>query len=349
MSENFFHDLKAGTDTRFWINNPSAEELEYAHEQGAVSCTTNPAYCSKLMVSEPDYLAELIDDVLSDEKDEQRAAEEVYRRASQRIMDSYIDVYRKSGGREGFVTIQDDPRKDFDAAHTMNAVQRNLKLGDNYMAKIPVVAGGIEAVSQCIAMDIPVCATEIFSISQAEHICDIYERASRQSGNTPVMYVTHISGIFDEYLGKVADREGIAIDDEVLHSAGLAVARRQYAKMKARGCNLPLLGGGARADYHFTGLLGGDAHITINWSTAASIMQSAAEADTRDILQETPRRVIDELREKFVDFRKAYDDDGLAVEEFAEYGPVQLFRNAFLKGWYQLLAEVVSHKHRKAL
>ena len=41
--------------------------------------------------------------------------------------------------------------------------------------------------------------------------------------------------------------------------------------------------------------------------------------------------------------------DGLSVEEFADYGPVQLFRNAFLKGWYQLLVEVASRRHLNAL
>jgi transaldolase len=59
--------------------------------------------------------------------------------------------------------------------------------------------------------------------------------------------------------------------------------------------------------------------------------------------------VIEELCAKFPDFRRAYLDDGLSVEEFAEYGPVQLFRNAFLKGWYLLLAEVASRRNYYAL
>jgi hypothetical protein len=49
------------------------------------------------------------------------------------------------------------------------------------------------------------------------------------------------------------------------------------------------------------------------------------------------------------DFRRAYDDDGLSVADYAEFGPVRLFRNAFLKGWYTLLAEIPSRRHALAL
>ena len=60
-------------------------------------------------------------------------------------------------------------------------------------------------------------------------------------------------------------------------------------------------------------------------------------------------RVIAELEEKFPDFRKAYRADGLPVAEFAEFGPVRLFRNAFLKGWYLLLAEITARRNVLAL
>jgi hypothetical protein len=50
-----------------------------------------------------------------------------------------------------------------------------------------------------------------------------------------------------------------------------------------------------------------------------------------------------------VDFRKAFDDDGLPVEEFADYGPVQFFRNAFLKGWYLLLVEIPTRRNVYAI
>jgi transaldolase len=216
------------------------------------------------------------------------------------------------------------------------------------MAKIPVIQGGLEAMEACVEEDIPICATEVFSLSQAIHMCELYERSAQRTGNRPPFFVTHISGIFDEYLGKTAKREGIDIAPEVLAQAGCAIARKEYRLLKSRGYQTTLLGGGARGAHHFTEMVGGDVHVTINWSTAREII----DADTPIISRidvETPAGVIVELREKFPDFAKAYDEDGLSVAEFADYGPVQLFRNAFLKGWYLLLAAIPSRRHALAL
>jgi hypothetical protein len=46
------------------------------------------------------------------------------------------------------------------------------------------------------------------------------------------------------------------------------------------------------------------------------------------------------LSERFEDFRKANRRDSLKSEELAGFGPVQIFRSAFLAGWYTLLAEI---------
>jgi transaldolase len=77
------------------------------------------------------------------------------------------------------------------------------------------------------------------------------------------------------------------------------------------------------------------------------------DADDGSLVQrideDTPQSAIDELCEKLPDFRKAYDEDGLAVHEYADYGPVQLFRNAFLHGCYLLLAEIPARRHWYAL
>ena len=92
-------------------------------------------------------------------------------------------------------------------------------------------------------------------------------------------------------------------------------------------------------------MVGGDAHVTINWSTAQEIIDADTPIVPRMIEGDPSAEAIAELREKFPDFRKAYDEDGLTVEEFADFGPVQFFRNAFLNGWYLLLAEVAARRN----
>jgi len=43
-------------------------------------------------------------------------------------------------------------------------------------------------------------------------------------------------------------------------------------------------------------------------------------------------------------FRRAYDDDGLSVEEFASFGPLMFFKTMFLNGYARLLDEVAERR-----
>jgi len=36
-------------------------------------------------------------------------------------------------------------------------------------------------------------------------------------------------------------------------------------------------------------------------------------------------------------FKKGYQEDGLTIEEFEDFGPVQLFKSAFTKSWGRVL------------
>src|SRR5215510_3849968 len=107
---NYFHKLHRETSTHFWVNNPSAAEMDKALDADAIACTTNPAYCSKLITAEPAYLHSVIDAVIRETRNDERAAFLVYERTCQRIMQRFLPLYEKSGGKRGFVTIQDDPR-----------------------------------------------------------------------------------------------------------------------------------------------------------------------------------------------------------------------------------------------
>jgi transaldolase len=58
--------------------------------------------------------------------------------------------------------------------------------------------------------------------------------------------------------------------------------------------------------------------------------------------------VIDELCDKLPDFRRAYHEDGLAVEEFADFAPLQYFRRMFVEGW-DTLVECVREERSKVM
>jgi len=122
--------------------------------------------------------------------------------------------------------------------------------------------------------------------------------------------------------------------------------RKQYRLMKQRGYATTMLGGGARGTHHFTEWVGGDAHITINWSTFEELFELNPAIENR-IDMEDDEAAIAELREKIPDFRRAYDDDGLCPPEFAEYAPLLRFRKNFIDGCDDVLRAIA--KRRQAL
>jgi len=342
---NYIQRVIRDTPTRLWINNPTGDDLEKAVATGAICGTSNPSYCSKLLQREPEYIRKIIDTVIQEIEDEDAAADVIYQRATARFMNAFLSIYEKSGGRQGFVTMQDNPEKDEDSQAIVDATVRHSRVGRNYMAKIPVIEPGMEAMAILVERNVPICATECFSIAQTVSMCELYEHISKRCGKSPPFFITHITGIFDEEIRAYVEREKIDIDPSILVQAGCIVARKEYRILKERGYRTTLLGGGARGLHHFTEFVGGDIHVTLNWSTIEDLIRSDRSV-TRRIDIETPEEIIEELSEKLPDFKRAYYEDGLKPPEYKNFAPLQRFRNSFLKGWAHLRAEI---KERREL
>jgi transaldolase len=343
MSPTYFDRVVAGTPTRLWINNPSRAETRLAIANHAINCTTNPAYCSKLLQSDPDWLREVIDAVVQVEANDDIAADLVLQKTAGWVMEQFRPLFDESDGAYGYVTIQADPREDDDADLIIEAALRHRKLGPNYMAKIPVIRAGIQAIEALVAENIPICATEIFSIAQTTHMCEVYEAAVRKTGNRPVFFITHITGIFDEFLAGIVKSEKIAIAPEALAQAGFIVGRREYEIVKERGYDTTILLGGARHTGHFTEFVGGDIHCTINWSTAQELIELDLPVESRIDAPADPT-MVEELMARIPHVYRAYVENAIPMEQFKDYGPVVHFRNAFMAGYTRLLEEVAARR-----
>ena len=267
-------------------------------------------------------------------------------RLVKRILDAFLPLYEKQPGRQGFVSIQGDPHGDTDPDHIIEEARRYRKLGKNFISKIPVTDAGLRALEALIQEDMPMIATEVMGIAQAVQTCEMYQKVSAACGRNPPLYLTHITGIFDEYLASVVEREGIPLSRDILWQAGSIVARKQYRLFKKRNYPGIMLGGGARGLHHFTEMVGSEMHITINWKGTADKLIEEDPPVVYRMDTPAPQQVVDELLEKIPDFRRAYEEDGLSRAEFADYGPVMLFRSMFLKGWDFLLSTIRQRRAR---
>lgn len=333
---NYLQRVHAETKTRFWVNNPTLAECDEAIAQGAYACTTNPAYCSKLFQADPAYINKVIAAVLKKERTESNVAEKVYHTIAKDLMDRFLPVYMQSGGKEGFVTIQGDPRREEDHAYILETSLQAKTLGPNYMAKIPVTEHGLKVIAAMVEHNIPICATEVFSLSQAVTAYKVYQESVKKYGNKPPIFITHITGIMDQYFKELVAKESIKISREALEMAGTVIGLCEYRMFREKGYNTTMLGGGARGLHHFTNFVGGDMHVTINWSTALELNASLSTVEPM-IDQQVPDSIIDELLENLPNFKRAYEIDGMEIEEFADYGPVMLFRTQFMNGYSRLI------------
>jgi len=341
MNLGYFLRVTKQSPTRLWINNPTRKEADLAIAAGAISCTTNPAYAMKMLQrEEQNYITGIIDEAIKNTRDQDEAADLIQQKLVKSLLDIFLSIYKKAPGKQGFVSIQGDPYCDKDANHIYNEALRHCKLGKNLIVKIPATKAGLEAIEALIAEDVPIIATEVMSIAQAVYTCEMFQRVSKKCGKYPAFYLTHITGIFDEHLQNVVKRDNIKITQDLLCQAGCIVARKQYKILKERKYPGIMLGGGARGLHHFTEFVGSDMHITINWEGSADKLIESDPPVIYRINTPTPQYVIDELLEKLPDFRKAYFEDGLTINELADYGPIVLFRNSFIKGWDYLLKTV---------
>ena len=345
-TKGYFHRVQEETPTRFWINNPTLAQAEKALDAGAVGCTTNPSYVSKLFSSPADMrvVKRAIDLLLPYEESDSIVAAKVQAAMLARLSDVFLPLYETSGGLSGFVTIQGDPFEETVAQKIIDEGIENRKIGPNIMVKIPVTEPGIEAIRYFVDRDMGTMATEVMGLSQAIAICEAYRAASESSGHAPAFYVTHITGILDDHFKRVVAAENIAISAEAMKYAGLSIAKREYALMAERGYPGVMIGGGARKLEDFTELVGGNLAVTINWEGTADVLIEKDQPVVPRIDAPVDERLVAELKEKLPDYSRALEPDGMKPAEFYDYGGVELFRSSFMKGWEQLLALVAERR-----
>jgi transaldolase len=338
MVGTYFARVAERYPTRMWVNNPTLEEISLALQQGAFGCTTNPGYGGNLVKRAPDEVRPILAECLSLSDDDEQVAELVQYRLVARIAKHFLSLYEATGGKMGFVSIQGAPEADTDGDHITEEARVARTLGPNVTPKIPATAPGFAAMEAMLEAGSQLIVTEVFSLAQLIHTCEIYERVTTRTGVRPPFFISPITGIFGDYLKKLKAMNGIAVPDAAIDLVGVALTRLCHKVVVERGYAPILLAGGARTMVDFTGLVGGNVHATINWSTAAEII--AADPPVAATLSDPIDPAILDALGEFVDVRKAFSEDGLVLEEFEGFGPVQHFRDRFIEGWLAVLEMV---------
>lgn len=350
MSKNYFHRVMDLTPTKFWVNNVTREQAQAGIDAGALGCTQNPSYTWKMLShpTEGEYARKLLLEAIKENTDDNEVECILQRKLIKGVSDIFMPLWEKSHGKYGYVSIQGDPIHEDDPQIILAEARKNRMMNPNVMIKIPATEAGLIAMETLIEEETPINATEVMTLQQTIDLCEMYKNVTERTGKKPVVFYSLITGIFNEWIRKDVAEKGIDINPDVLYQAGMAVAKKTYNVVHDRGYELQYIGGGVRVLADFYQMVGGDVNITMNWEGQGSCSE-LIEADDIVIsrlfnpIQEV---VIDELNAKLPEFRKAYWENALSVEEYEEYGAVKYFRDMFIKSWTSALAVIKEEREK---
>ena len=136
-------------------------------DDAVVGVTSNPTIFQKA-ISQGDAYDQQIREVLERSEDAKEVFLELAVRDVQDACDLLHDTHERTGGVDGFVSIEVDPHLAYDRDATIAEARRLSELVDrpNVYVKIPATEPGLGAIEETIAAGIPVNVTLIFGLDR---------------------------------------------------------------------------------------------------------------------------------------------------------------------------------------
>jgi transaldolase len=321
------HEMTQTTPTVLWNDSSSIDELTKSIEDGAVGATCNPVIVGTVLNKEWDKwkvrILQLIQDnpVATEEEIAWRVIEEMSAKAAALLK----PIYEREKGKNGRLSIQTDPRFFRDPERIVSQAVHFNSLAPNMIIKIPVTRAGITAIEEATYLGISINATVSFTVPQAIAVAEAVERglARREKEGKDISWIgpvcTIMVGRLDDWLKVVAEKENIIASPHVLDWAGVAVMKKAYAIYRERGYRLRLLSAAFRNHLHWSEFIGGEVIISPPYIWQKRYNASDVAVENRMIKPVDPL-IIAELEKKFDDFRRAYSENGMRIDEFDHFG-----------------------------
>ncbi len=333
--------------TEYWNDSCNQSELAYAIENGAVGATSNPTIVGTVMKQEYDIWAPRVREIMAQNPTwtDQQVTWQVIEEMAIRGWKMLEPIYHREHGQKGRLSIQINPTFNRSAEKMLEQARHFQTLAPNVQIKFPAVAAGIEAMEQVTEEGVTVNATVSFTVSQALAVGEAMERAlaKREAAGEDISWMaptcTIMIGRTDDWVKKANERDGIIVDPAAPDWAGVAVFKRAAAIYQERGYRTRLLAAAYRHHLHWSELIGGDVSMTIPFGWQKLFNASAVEVKDR-WSDPVPQAYLEELSERCPEFVKAYEPDGLAVGEFADYGATARTLRAFVASYWELVAMI---------
>ncbi len=331
-----------------WVDELSREDIQNGGlrrmiEDGIVGMTSNPAIFQKA-IANSDLYDDQLEELARKEDDPKEIFWEVARTDIQDACDIFMPVYERTGGEDGFISLEVQPDIAYDIQATTDEAARLHALVDrpNLFVKIPATLQGLVAIEEMISRGKSINVTLIFSLERYREVARAYIRGIKRlvEGGGDPSGVRSVASFFVSRIDTEADRrlEELGADDlkGKLAIANAKLAYQVYKQvfggsrwrsLEERGANKQRLLWASTStkdpDYsdvmYPENLVGPETVDTMPKSTIKAVMDHAEIRPTLDEGVDEAKEILGQLREVGLDYEDVTDVlEQEGIQKFAE-------------------------------
>jgi transaldolase/glucose-6-phosphate isomerase len=212
----------------------SSGKFEELINTGILGMTSNPSIFDKAISGSSDYDA-AIKELFTAGQDLDTLYEQLVLEDIASSADLLRDVYERTNGVDGYVSLEVRPTLAMDTEGTIAEARRLFKTLDrpNIMIKVPATPQGIPAIKTLIADGININVTLIFSIKQYESVAEAYLAGLEQrlASGKDISQVASVASFFVSRVDTAVDRELKKIGNSYLPGKiGIANSKAAYLR-----------------------------------------------------------------------------------------------------------------------
>lgn len=365
---NFKQDMNGVSgltdDEQTWINDELAQAFFDAPVDSWVfrGCTTNPPLSWAVLKTRKAEWAEKIRKIRKDYTGRSKYGlfRMVYKEIVRLGAEQFLPLFEASNGKYGHISAQVDPLLLKNEAEMREMGEELASLSPNVMVKIPGATRGIPIFRHLASKGIATNATGVFTLPQIMAVAEMVAEGRKQhlQENSEPRFgwravCTHMTGRLEDSkaLRGVIDGDNRNIDAFELRVASEAVVKKAAKLFEERELPIKMLTCSARKHInqqgevvypHIEMFAGGNLVYTVPPKVFGDVLVHYRNKDIRPLWDTAPDEQVLEKLKQVEYFRRAYDENGYAVEEFDEIPSMIENMDAFQKAFREMIDYVGS-------
>jgi transaldolase len=321
--------------------------------------TTNPPLSLQAIQDDPPYWEGVAKEIIAENPgiDKESLFWLLYKQVVKSGSDMYLQLFEKTGHKEGYLSGQVDPRSVFDKDAMLNQALELAEINPNVMIKVPGSKEGYDVIEELTARGISTNNTLTFILPQLVDCARTVEKGLERAKANNVdlgqwrSVITHMESRYGD-LGGLRDfalEEGITLTEGDVRLAELAIFKKAYKYLednnlpsKMLSCSLrvgPVVDDTNRI-WHLEEKTGASIVVTCPPPFIDQMMNFEGEKNITyaadRIHADIPKDVMDKLM-RIPYFERAYAEDGYSRDEYNTHPALQRTAEQFSKATEEMV------------